>query len=1172
MKNKAQTKEPKQRMAFLNNYRAAVLAVAALLISFVASAQTDSLKYSQINGYGFKYKRHVQDSVSIIPLSTSPHTPYRAGGIRYRSSDSTLQLWTGYQWNSIVTGVGNGVDTAYALNDSIIAIETPDQDFFVKIPGRYWDLQGVLNNGSVLTDNETITLLDSLKFLSGLVVVETLRISSLTSSTDTALYKALVTDASGNVSKMSSWPGAPLNLQQVTDNGHKTTDTIVAGGLRTRDILTDTSDLDDYEIDVFPDLQVESYQGADTAVLGSMFNWVVNNRNTENIKAVLQVGDLTQDATASQFTRIDSNYDKFDAMPAPQLPYLAVPGNHDFDGGGVSGGRFFTVYNTYMGPNRFSGKTFYGHSLNGSNDNYYIKFKAGADSILVLGLEFLPRTTTLTWAQSVLDSFPSYKVMVVTHAHITAYGEKAMDTSKFSTNWYGMVADNDGQDVWNNFIRRNKQIAFVFNGHYISVTTSAAQALANTNLGLPAVKQITQAGLNGNTVYQILCNYQTDSLGGNGYFMRMKFKPRTGKVVVSFYSAYLNRYDARFPSYTLDYPGLNVSAVVGVSGINGGLTVGGAATFDSTVFISQIPKNRLFAAGKNGQVDTVFNDVADKVLVSNGVHEKPSFKTLAVSQIPLDSGKNILNQLTNPQTANFWVKGKGIIGTHSNYPTILAGLTTQFVVTTGSANWGPVSARAAGAGSGGAKWNFYTTRGADFNTPVAVAVGDALGELNWFGTANDLVGRRGMYLRGYTYAIGSNYVSVGFDFRNVNLAGTDIQTMHVHPDGHTVIGPGAVSLIDRLKVDGTLLVTDTVKTPNIASKFDTTNYKPIVVDASGNHFKSSFWPITSPTVTTLYTGDGNLTGSRIVTGDANSLTLTSTNTTGANSTLTVNNTSTGRGVTVSSGSGTGVRSVATSGYGVQGISTSNYGLRGESSSASGLYAISSAVHGGEIVTNPTSTNTVTSILNLQRISQSAGANGIGGSINFYINNTASAGNAVLANQLISKLTTATATSEVSQLEFWGLNGGTAARKLAIAGNGQLTADGYGSGTFTGTPATTPVYTSTGTIVERVAPKIYTALLSQSGTSDPTVIILGTNEIGTIVWTRNSAGNYTGTLSGAFTADKTWAICQKGDMSGSFVNGLLSRGGANTVTLDVRDNAAAVTDNFTNMSIEIRVYP
>lgn len=110
------------------------------------------------------------------------------------------------------------------------------------------------------------------------------------------------------------------------------------------------------------------------------------------------------------------------------------------------------------------------------------------------------------------------------------------------------------------------------------------------------------------------------------------------------------------------------------------------------------------------------------------------------------------------------------------------------------------------------------------------------------------------------------------------------------------------------------------------------------------------------------------------------------------------------------------------------------------------------------------------------------------------------------------------------------------------------------------------------VYKTVSPKTYTALLTQSGTSDPTAAVLGNNTVGSIVWTRNSAGNYTGTLSGAFTSNKTWLICQKGDGSGSFVNSLLSRASANAVTLDVRDNSGTATDNFTNLSIEIRVYP
>src|ERR1044072_5777099 len=128
--------EPKQQKTFRDKYLAVMFAVAALLISSVATAQLDSAKNSPISGYGFKYKRMAFDSVLMVPRSTSPHIPGRAGAIKYNAPDSTLQLWTGYQWNSILTGIGNGVDTAYMINDTVLTIETPDQDYLLIIPGR----------------------------------------------------------------------------------------------------------------------------------------------------------------------------------------------------------------------------------------------------------------------------------------------------------------------------------------------------------------------------------------------------------------------------------------------------------------------------------------------------------------------------------------------------------------------------------------------------------------------------------------------------------------------------------------------------------------------------------------------------------------------------------------------------------------------------------------------------------------------------------------------------------------------------------------------------------------------------------------------------------------------------------------------------------------------------
>ena len=52
-------------------------------------------------------------------------------------------------------------------------------------------------------------------------------------------------------------------------------------------------------------------------------------------------------------------------------------------------------------------------------------------------------------------------------------------------------------------------------------------------------------------------------------------------------------------------------------------------------------------------------------------------------------------------------------------------------------------------------------------------------------------------------------------------------------------------------------------------------------------------------------------------------------------------------------------------------------------------------------------------------------------------------------------------------------------------------------------------------------KIYRALLTQTSTSAPTSTIIENTLSGDIVWTRNSPGNYTGTLTGEFLLGKTF---------------------------------------------------
>lgn len=104
-------------------------------------------------------------------------------------------------------------------------------------------------------------------------------------------------------------------------------------------------------------------------------------------------------------------------------------------------------------------------------------------------------------------------------------------------------------------------------------------------------------------------------------------------------------------------------------------------------------------------------------------------------------------------------------------------------------------------------------------------------------------------------------------------------------------------------------------------------------------------------------------------------------------------------------------------------------------------------------------------------------------------------------------------------------------------------------------------------------KVYTALLTQSGTDAPTAIILD-NTIGDIIWSRISEGSYLGTLLGAFPETKYFALCPS-NMIG-FDAEVNNGGGGNTYNyVRVDDNTIALTigtdEGLINTPIEIKVY-
>lgn len=133
-----------------------------------------------------------------------------------------------------------------------------------------------------------------------------------------------------------------------------------------------------------------------------------------------------------------------------------------------------------------------------------------------------------------------------------------------------------------------------------------------------------------------------------------------------------------------------------------------------------------------------------------------------------------------------------------------------------------------------------------------------------------------------------------------------------------------------------------------------------------------------------------------------------------------------------------------------------------------------------------------------------------------------------------------------------------------AGDGQvLTADGAGGAAWEAVAGGGPGYLE------------YVALLTQSGTDAPVATVLKNTLGGTVVWTRETAGVYRGTLANAFPQGKV-VIFPESHTTASI-------NGAWAATVEVIWNSESdlvlhfvsmdgPSDDFTPTNIEIRVYP
>ncbi|MBF0595789.1 MAG: DUF2341 domain-containing protein [Candidatus Omnitrophica bacterium] len=325
----------------------------------------------------------------------------------------------------------------------------------------------------------------------------------------------------------------------------------------------------DIGILVIPDAQNE-----DANVINKMADWIVTNKDTQNIKAVIWLGDLTNNGLATQFNRHSSFFTKLKNAGIVNIP---VVGNHDYDKSSPKS-RLTTIYDQFLKENYPSQETIIPFAQN-TYANYYVRLNTNQRKFLILALEFYPRPAIVKWASKVIAENPDHEVIIATHAYQNTNGTLIKRGDAQGPDGNSMPkTDSSGEDLWNNLISSNKRsnIRLVVCGHQID----------GNHYSLRLDK-----GLSGVSINQIFLNYQWDAgSGGDGLMGLFKVSSTTNTASMRVIRTYSKVEFVKNPDYSLAWPRIN--ALINVQQMHDlsnplSSILSGTVTFNTSANLSQ---------------------------------------------------------------------------------------------------------------------------------------------------------------------------------------------------------------------------------------------------------------------------------------------------------------------------------------------------------------------------------------------------------------------------------------------------------------------------------------------------------------------------------------------------------------------------------------------------------
>ncbi len=282
-----------------------------------------------------------------------------------------------------------------------------------------------------------------------------------------------------------------------------------------------------FSIVILPDTQ--NYAVTSTGIHKKQTQWIADNRERENIKFVMHMGDVSDNNRKTHFERAVAAQN---VLVKAGIPFSISTGNHDYKEGdsGVSflsrdRSLFPRYFNDAYFQNGYEDSSWFHGFYHGAN--MYATFSVGHLKFAVIALEFFPRKDSMCWAERLISNeLRDHYVILTTHGYLTN------DASSSSSGKYSSGSNGDipfgamGTYIWSELASRHSNIIMVACGH---VSDSEHR---------------DRTGNTGNKVHETLVDYQSEkpctsgscssacgAVGdaGNGWMRILRIEPVNSK-------------------------------------------------------------------------------------------------------------------------------------------------------------------------------------------------------------------------------------------------------------------------------------------------------------------------------------------------------------------------------------------------------------------------------------------------------------------------------------------------------------------------------------------------------------------------------------------------------------------------------------------------------------------